>query len=740
MTIDYIPGTTSNLVGDPAEGGAFSSGNKSELSGANTAAANAATSATAAAASEANAAASETAAATSESNAATSETNASASATTASQASASAQGYLGTISNLYDQFDDRYLGSKTSDPVLDNDGNALLEGALVWNSTSNELKVYNGSSWQLSAVDSSTILLKAQNLADLPSVSTARTNLGLGTMALETATDYAQLSGATFTGNVESPEFVGQLQGEVIFKAKAGEALSKGDAVYVSGISGSIPVVSKADADGAATYPSFGLADSTVGLNGNLNVLTLGQLKNIDTSMFNLGDTLYLSTTPGVLTNVPPAGEASKIQNVGKVEREHASTGTILVAGSGRTAVTPNLNDGNIFLGNASNKAVTADLGDSAASALSTKTIADLTITSADINGGTVDNTTIGATTPAAGTFTTANATTVDTTNIEVTNLKAKDGTSAGSIADSTGVVTLASSVLTTADIDGGTADNVVIGGSTAAAGTFTDLTVNDTVATVTLNDTNTANQTTILEESNGIFTIITRNGSSPGAFDVKTTDDGSTLTRRFRVASDGDANLYATNGSTVGFKWDASAESVGIGTTAPSEKLHVVGNQVTSGTVRADGGMYIGGSSSNNLMDEYEEGTFTVEVADASSGGNTATLGAGTQAYYTKIGRVVTINLRIVNINTSGMTSGNQVFIRGLPFNTRSSHVPAQLMYTVQVNKGSNIDAAVVGSGNSSVLPVRFVAGNGGTSACTVGDLTSGSAQLIFAIQYITP
>ena len=177
MTIDYIPGTTSNLVGDPAEGGAFSSGNKSELSGANTAAANAATSATAAATSEANAAASETAAATSESNAATSATNASASATTAAQASASAQGYLGTISNLYDQFDDRYLGSKTSDPVLDNDGNALLEGALVWNSTSNELKVYNGSSWQLSAVDSSTILLKAQNLADLPSVSTARTNL-----------------------------------------------------------------------------------------------------------------------------------------------------------------------------------------------------------------------------------------------------------------------------------------------------------------------------------------------------------------------------------------------------------------------------------------------------------------------------------------------------------------------------------------------------------------------------------
>lgn len=58
----------------------------------------------------------------------------------------------------------------------------------------------------------------------------------------------------------------------------------------------------------------------------------------------------------------------------------------------------------------------------------------------------------------------TVNATTVDTTNIEVTNIKAKDGTAAGSIADATGVVTLASSVLTTTDINGGSIDAVTLG------------------------------------------------------------------------------------------------------------------------------------------------------------------------------------------------------------------------------------------------------------------------------------
>ncbi len=75
------------------------------------------------------------------------------------------------------------------------------------------------------------------------------------------------------------------------------------------------------------------------------------------------------------------------------------------------------------------------------------------------------------------------NATTLDTTNIEVTNLKAKDGTAAGSIADATGVVTLASSVLTTADINGGTIDATSIGAATAAAGSFTNLSVSGTTS-----------------------------------------------------------------------------------------------------------------------------------------------------------------------------------------------------------------------------------------------------------------
>ena len=68
---------------------------------------------------------------------------------------------------------------------------------------------------------------------------------------------YAPLAGAVFTGTVEAPLFEGDLSGAQLFPAKAGEALTKGDALYISGISGNKPVVMKADANNPAKMPSF---------------------------------------------------------------------------------------------------------------------------------------------------------------------------------------------------------------------------------------------------------------------------------------------------------------------------------------------------------------------------------------------------------------------------------------------------------------------------------------------------
>jgi len=47
----------------------------------------------------------------------------------------------------YDSFDDRYLGAKSSDPSVDNDGNALTAGSLYFNSVDNVMKLWTGSAW-----------------------------------------------------------------------------------------------------------------------------------------------------------------------------------------------------------------------------------------------------------------------------------------------------------------------------------------------------------------------------------------------------------------------------------------------------------------------------------------------------------------------------------------------------------------------------------------------------------------
>lgn len=60
---------------------------------------------------------------------------------------ASAAASAAAAEAAYDSFDDRYLGAKATPPSVDNDGNALIVGALFFDSTANLMKVYDGSSW-----------------------------------------------------------------------------------------------------------------------------------------------------------------------------------------------------------------------------------------------------------------------------------------------------------------------------------------------------------------------------------------------------------------------------------------------------------------------------------------------------------------------------------------------------------------------------------------------------------------
>jgi hypothetical protein len=235
----------------------------------------------------------------------------------------------------------------------------------------------------------------------------------------------------------------------------------------------------------------------------------------------------------------------------------------------------------------------------------------------------------------ASPTFTgTVNATTVDTTNLEVTNIKAKDGTASATIANSTGVLTVASSVLTTADINGGSIDGTVIGGSTPAAiggttGTFSgDVSIADKI--VHTGDTNTAIRfpaaDTVAIETNGAerlrvtsagnvgigtsspFGELTLGASGPASLYLEDGASSSTSNRYIvfyndnglRVKTRTDADTFVSNdylittdasGATA-HRWQtANTEKMrlttngllGIGTTDPQSEFHVIGAGVFS-------------------------------------------------------------------------------------------------------------------------------------------------------------
>jgi len=137
------------------------------------------------------------AASTSASNASTSASNAATSATNAANAQTAAEAARDATLAAYDSFDDRYLGSKASNPTVDNDGNPLVAGALYYNTTVPEMRLYTGSAWVAAYVSGASYLLTSNNLSELTATAaTARSNLGLGSIATQSAGSVAITGGA----------------------------------------------------------------------------------------------------------------------------------------------------------------------------------------------------------------------------------------------------------------------------------------------------------------------------------------------------------------------------------------------------------------------------------------------------------------------------------------------------------------------------------------------------------------
>ena len=80
------------------------------------------------------------------------------------------------------------------------------------------------------------------------------------------------------------------------------------------------------------------------------------------------------------------------------------------------------------------------------------------------------------------------------------------------------------------------------------------------------------------------------------------------------------------------------------------------------------------GGSMSSELLDDYEEGTWSPILTDDGTSGNSASSYTHQLGWYTKVGNLVNLQCRISGANTTGFNTPHSAFIKNLPFAIKGS------------------------------------------------------------------
>ena len=134
-----------------------------------------------------------------------------------------------------------------------------------------------------------------------------------------------------------------QMGEELLVKVtnKTGSTIYNGTPVYVNGAQGSRPTIAPAQANNAMTSLTVaGMTTEDIENNMSGYITNLGVVRDIDTSLFDAGDILYLSAdNPGELVTTPPSAP-NFVVGFGVVLFSSAEDGMVLV----RTKVYPNLN------------------------------------------------------------------------------------------------------------------------------------------------------------------------------------------------------------------------------------------------------------------------------------------------------------------------------------------------------------------------------------------------------------
>jgi hypothetical protein len=453
----------------------------------------------------------------------------------------------------------------------------------------------------------------------------------------------------------------------------------------------------------AATQDALQLQGRAGGTSSYITTLTPGTLTASNTltlpvgttTLAGLGTTQTFSAAQTFSSTVTMSGTTTNIA-LGTSQ----TSGTWTAGGAAQT--------GTITL-DQSTKTHTLAIGTGATESGLTKTInigtggvatSTTAITIGSTNGTTITlNGTVNATT--------VNVTTLDLTNLEVTNIKAKDGTAAASIADSTGIITVTTQLnVGNLNLSGNTLSSTDANGNIVLAPNGTGDVQLD-ADTVRIGDSNA--NATLTTNGTGDLVLNTNSGTNSGSITIQDGVDGNIV-----IAPNGNGQVQITNAlidvTTIevtnikakdGTAAITIADSTGVVTV--SSQLQVDNINISTNTISStdtNGNIVLAPNGTGDVQVDAD----TLRVGDSGAAATITTNGAGNLTLSTNEG---------TNSGTIVINQGVNGNIEIAPNGTGDVYVTAD---TLRVGD-SNATATITTNGTGDLV----INTNGGTNAGSI-------------------
>ena len=254
---------------------------------------------------------------------------------------------------------------------------------------------------------------------------------------------------------------------------------------------------------------------------------------------------------------------------------------------------------------------------------------------------------------------------------------------------------------------------------------------------------TTTANTTGTTIHSDGEFYGI-RNSNPVATFDRSTSDgeivrfrkDGSTVGS---IGIEGGDLTIGKTGAGLQFRSDDPAiRAFNMTTNSPSDATVNLGRVNTRfKDLYLSGGVYLGGTGSANKLDDYEEGTWTPNIAYTGNGVQANTnLAAGA---YTKVGRLVNLTGMISLTDTNSGTGS--VLLRGFPFTVaevvNNTSVEASGVISYFSNLGENVNTMTIAAISGQTYAEMYKGTSGSAAPPANSTTMNAGSQIRFSITY---